>query len=102
MLKITDTVKVISKTNCGGIMKELIPVGTICIIVSEHKDKDGSIYYGVTPLHNRNDLFYYLESELEKGSLQWVKKKRISVWIRRKRTCRMGNCKTYCLPETFG
>lgn len=73
MLKITDTVKVISKTNCGGIMKELIPVGTICIIVSEHKDKDGSIYYGVTPLHNRNDLFYYLESELEKGSLQWVK-----------------------------
>lgn len=73
MLKITDTVKVISKTNCGGIMKELIPVGTICIIVSEHKDKDGSIYYGVTPFHNRNDLFYYLESELEKGSLQWVK-----------------------------
>lgn len=27
MLKITDTVKVIAKTNCGGIMKELIPVG---------------------------------------------------------------------------
>lgn len=74
MLKITDTVKVIAKTNCGGIIKELIPVGTICIIVSEHKDKYGSIYYGVTPLHNRNDLFYYLESELEKGSLQWVKK----------------------------
>lgn len=32
MLKITDTVKVISKTNCGGIMKELIPVGAICVM----------------------------------------------------------------------
>lgn len=84
MLKITDTVKVISKTNCGGIMKELIPVGTICIIVSEHKDKDGSIYYGVTPLHNRNDLFYYLESELEKGSLQWVKEKIMNKSIKEK------------------
>ena len=74
MLKITDTVKVIAKTNCGGIKKELIPVGTICIIVSEHKDKDGSIYYGVTPLHNRNDLFYYLESELEKVLCSGLKK----------------------------
>lgn len=74
MLKITDTVKVISKTNCGGIMKELIPVGAICIIVSEHKDKDGSIYYGVTPLHNRNDLFYYLESDWKKVLCSGLKK----------------------------
>ena len=32
-LKKGDQVKVIAKTDCGGIKKELFPIGTICKVV---------------------------------------------------------------------
>lgn len=50
MLKIGDTVKVISKTLCNNEMKELITIGTICKVTEIDYEKDGTPYYGIYPL----------------------------------------------------
>lgn len=70
MLKVGDTVKVISKTMCNGEEKEFIPIGTICKVTEICKEDHNSPYYGITPKDGYT--FYYLESELEKGNLVWI------------------------------
>lgn len=78
MLKIGDTVKIIDRTLCGGIKTEVIPIGTVCVIVEIDHEDDGRTYYG---LMKGTDTLgeriiadgYYLEEELEKGHLEWVK-----------------------------
>ena len=77
MLKVGDTVKVISKTRTFLGMQEFIPISIICTVVDTCIERDGSLYYGVRP---QNDItnricFYYLESELEKGNLVWIPEK---------------------------
>ena len=71
MLKIGDTVKVIRITNTG----ELIPIGTICTVLEVRKELDGKYYYGIgdNRFHSKSVNGYYLENELEKGHLEWVK-----------------------------
>ena len=78
MLKVGDTVKVISKTKTYLGMQEFIPIGTICTVIKTCVEWDKSLYYGVRP---QNDItnricFYYLESELEKGNLVWIPEKK--------------------------
>lgn len=72
MLKVGDTVKVISKTMCSGIETELIPIGTICAVVGVCGTENP--YCEILPIFPRNSrhTHYYLENELEKGELVWV------------------------------
>ena len=74
MLKVGDTVKVISKTRTFLGMQEFIPIGTICTVVEIHIERNGSLYYGVRPQNDitNRSCFHYLESELEKGNLVWI------------------------------
>lgn len=71
MLKIGDTVKVSRSTNVG----ELIPIGTICTVLEVSKQLDGKYYYGIgdNRFLSKSVNGYYLENELEKGHLEWVK-----------------------------
>lgn len=74
-VKIGDTVKVTKKTMYQGKRKELIPIGTICRVVDVDFDtKDGNVV-GIVPLDNPNNYgeYYYLENEVEKGHMEWVK-----------------------------
>ena len=69
MLKIGDTVKVISDTVSHWDPEErtqYIPIGTICKVRDVDYCKDGT-YYGIQPLES-NCIFYYLGNELEKRS----------------------------------
>ena len=76
MLKIGDTVRVISPAKYkNGDEEELIKIGTICTVVevcNENEDGTGDVWYGITDSDKRNP-FYYVEKELEKGHLEWVK-----------------------------
>lgn len=75
MLKIGDTVKVISDTASHWDPEErteYIPIGTICKVIEIINESDGTPYYGIAPL-DRDDMFCYLESELEKGHVEWIK-----------------------------
>lgn len=75
MLKVGDTVKVISDTASHWDPKErakYIPIGTICTATEVENGNDGTPYYDITPL-GRNYSFCYLESELEKGHMEWIK-----------------------------
>ena len=75
MLKIGDTVKVISDTVSHWDPEErtqYIPIGTICTVTEVENGHDGTPYYEVTPL-GRDYSFCYLESELEKGHMEWIK-----------------------------
>ena len=76
MLKVGDTVKVIAATEdagyCDGRKIEYIPIGTICTVTEVENGHDGMPYYGITPL-GRDYMFCYLEDELEKGHMEWVK-----------------------------
>lgn len=76
MLKVGNTVKVISKTNTFLGMQEFIPIGTICTVVEICVEWDGTLYYGVRPDITKRFCFYYLESELEKGNLVWIPEKK--------------------------
>ena len=74
MLKVGDAVKVISATKSHWDPEdrtEYIPIGTICKVRDIDYCKDGT-YYGIQPLES-NCIFYYLENELEKGHMEWVK-----------------------------
>lgn len=76
MLKIGDAVKVISDTVSHWDpydRTEYIPIGTICKVRDIDQCIEG-IFYGVQPLES-NCIFYYLEDELEKGHMEWVKDK---------------------------
>lgn len=75
MLKVGDTVKVISKTMMEGEEREFIPIGTICKV--EEVIMDCGFYsYGIRPEGCIYGPFYYLESELEKGNLVWIPEKK--------------------------
>ena len=74
MLKVGDTVKVISATKSHWDPEdrtEYIPIGTFCKVRDIDRCKDG-IFYGIQSLES-NCIFYYLEDELEKGHMEWVK-----------------------------
>ena len=76
MLRVGDTVKVISATKSHWDPEdrtEYIPIGTICKVRDIDQCKDG-IFYGIQPLES-NCIFYYLEDELEKGHMERVKDK---------------------------
>lgn len=72
--KIGDMVKVISKTDDNGEMREYFPIGTICEIVEIGCDDNESYFYGVKPINTFycGSPYYYLENELEKGHMQWI------------------------------
>ena len=74
MIKIGDTVKVIGMTNCGGLEKECIPIGTICTVVNTNVEENGTMIFELVP---KNVIicygFWYLEKDIEKGHLEWVK-----------------------------
>lgn len=72
MWSIGDTVKIISKTELNGEVKELLPVGTVCKIVEVCKEDDGTPFYGIIPINQEDVPFYYLEKELERGRLEWI------------------------------
>lgn len=77
MLKVGDTVKVKNTTMHYGERKEFIPIGTICRVV-------GTMYYekignavGIVPesslSYDGYEEYWYLECEVEKGHMEWVK-----------------------------
>lgn len=75
MLKVGDTVKVISDTVSHWDPEErteYIPIGTICVVRTIDYNKDGSIFYEIKPI-GENYMFCYQENELEKGHMEWVK-----------------------------
>ena len=74
MLNIGDTVKVIGKTSCGGFEKECIRIGTICEVADLNIYRDGTILAGIKPIDGSlNAPYWYLEKDLEKGHLEWIK-----------------------------
>ena len=78
MIKIGDTVKVIGKTICGNNEEvELIPIGTICLVVGTQPDNKKGNIVGVVPENNpmKNGFgeYWYLEKDVEKGHMVWVK-----------------------------
>ena len=77
MLKIGDYVKVIGTTLNGANEEvELYPIGTICRVVEIEKCNTG-FAYEVASLKDIATLafegWWYMETELEKGKLVWVK-----------------------------
>ena len=77
-IQVGDTVKIIGKTLVGGVEKELIPVGTICRVMSILPDRDGRLCYGVKDerMNFQSDSgiwAYYDEKSLEKGAMIWIK-----------------------------
>lgn len=79
MLKVGDMVKVISTTNEAGYRDgrqiEYIPIGTICIVKDIEFNSNRKLCYGLLPAGERDTGIYYcyLENELEKGHLEWVR-----------------------------
>ena len=72
MINVGDTVKVIGKTMCGEAEMECIPVGTICEVI-DVEDGDNERIVGVQPIYDYHYPFWYLEKDLEKGRLEWIK-----------------------------
>lgn len=76
MLNLGDTVKVIGKTttfdeNGDEVLKELIPIGTICTITIVDGYANETLYE-VTPLGDDYGFMYDANS-LEKGHTEWIK-----------------------------
>ena len=70
MIKVGDTVRVISATKHLDEMKEFIPIGTICIVVDTLLE-DNDIIVAVAPkdklLHQKGySAYWYLITEVEK------------------------------------
>ena len=89
MLKVGDTVKVISDTVSHWDPEEktqYIPIGTICTVTEVENGRDGTPYYGITPL-GRDYMFCYLEDELEKGHMEWIKDKEVGKIVDGVTTC---------------
>lgn len=74
MINICDTVKVIGTTlNGAGEEKELIKIGTICKVTKKEKSKEG-IIVGIVPIEHPNYCeYWYLEKDVEKGRLEWIR-----------------------------
>lgn len=75
MLKIGDTVKVIAATDDFADSKkkrEYIPIGTVCEVTGIGHEIDGSPFYEIQSM-STGDVFCYLEEELEKGHMEWIK-----------------------------
>ena len=78
-IKIGDIVKVIAATEdalyCDGRKREYIPIGTVCTVKEVNYEHDGSLNYGLLPVNQIDDGIYwdYLENEIEKGHLEWIK-----------------------------
>ena len=73
-IQVGDTVKIIGKTLVGGVEKELIPVGTICRVMSILPDRDARLRYGVKDERMNFRIWaYYDEKSLEKGAMIWIK-----------------------------
>lgn len=73
MIKVGDTVKVISMTLFDGMMVELIRIGTICTVTEILYDSNDIPMYGIIPVvRNTCVEYYYSEDALEKGRLEWV------------------------------
>lgn len=79
MINVGDTVKIVKETQkAGGEPGELfeyIKIGTICTVNDiDHLD-NGTTAYECIPDDWRDDIcgFWYLEDEIEKGHLEWIK-----------------------------
>lgn len=79
MINIGDTVKIVKMTQkAGGEPGELfeyIRIGTICTVNDIDHFDDGTTAYECIPDDWRDDIggFWYLEDEIEKGHLEWIK-----------------------------
>lgn len=78
MIKKGDFVKVIGTTICGIFEEECIKIGTICKVVDTHIDKKEGFTVCIAPVDEYNSRsfprsFWYLEKDVEKGHLEWVK-----------------------------
>lgn len=77
MIKVGDTVKVIGTTSCGGFEKECIKIGTICKVVGTENDEREGLIVGIVPKkelpYNGYGEFWYLEKDVEKGHMEWIK-----------------------------
>lgn len=75
IIKVGDTVKVISDTVSHWNPEErteYIPIGTICVVRNVDYNKDGSVFCEIEPIGS-NYTFCYMENELEKGRMEWVR-----------------------------
>ena len=73
MIKVRDTVKVIGKTVSGIEEKECIKIGTICDVVATYDDPDVGRIVGIIPKDSKGCEYWYLEKDVEKGHIEWVK-----------------------------
>ena len=77
MIKVGDTVKVVGTTDIGGIEKELIKINTICKVVGVENNEKYGLIVGLIPErelpYNGYGEFWYLEKDVEKGHMEWVK-----------------------------
>lgn len=77
MINIGDTVKVIKPTEHMGELKELFSIGTICKVLDTEEISNGKRYIEIIPIDELKNSSYsgywYLEDELEKGHVEWVK-----------------------------
>lgn len=75
MINVGDTVKITKAIKCAdGELKEYIPIGTVCKVISAETYDDGVAYecVGLSWIDNTTG-FWYREDELEKGHYEWVK-----------------------------
>ena len=73
-INVGDTVKVLGLTNCGGLEKELIPIGTICKVINIESDEEGVVAELVALDKPNDELGYWYDiKDLEKGHLEWIK-----------------------------
>lgn len=77
MLNRGDIVKVISTTEWFGEPKEFIPIGSVCRIVNIDDSPSCGVAYCLVPCNASTGYegYWYLESEVEEGHLEWVKGK---------------------------
>lgn len=76
MIKVGDMVKVIGTTTCGSTERECIKIGTICKVVGVENTEVEGLIVGLVPekeLPSRYSEYWYLEKDVEKGHLEWVK-----------------------------
>lgn len=76
MLKVGDTVKVNGKTFICGREYEPIPIGTICRVTDMSYTNSEEYAVEIVPekeYPSDRNAWWYLESEVEKGHLEWVK-----------------------------
>lgn len=77
MIKVGDTVKVVGTTDIGRIEKELIKINTICKVVGVENNEKNGLIVGIIPKrelpYNGYGEFWYLEKDVEKGHMEWVR-----------------------------